>query len=192
MSKRAMASKLTPISEIKCGKVEFNVKGRVIHLWSVPDRTNPAEEGSIHMLLLDEKCATIHATIRKNLIPLFKDQIDEGSVYVFEHFMVGSNDHSYKTTDHKYKLNFLGSTKVWKITPGQIPSCHFKFKPFVDILSLTKDDGLLDVIGHVVEKDVLKETEKNGKRSKVMDLTLEDLETNRLHCTLWDVYADNM
>jgi hypothetical protein len=33
-----------------------------------------------------------------------------------------------------------------------------------------------DVIGHVAEKDVLKETEKNGKKSKVLDLTLEDME----------------
>jgi len=36
--------------------------------------------------------------------------------------------------------------------------------------------AVIDVIGHVVEKDVMKETEKNGKRSKVMDVMLEDLE----------------
>jgi hypothetical protein len=35
---------------------------------------------------------------------------------------------------------------------------------------------VIDVIGHVEEKDVVKETEKNGKRSKVMDNVLEDLE----------------
>ena len=34
----------------------------------------------------------------------------------------------------------------------------------------------VDVIGHVAEKDVIKETEKNGKKIKVMDITLEDLE----------------
>lgn len=33
-----------------------------------------------------------------------------------------------------------------------------------------------DVIGHVAERDVLKETEKDGKKRKVLDLTLEDLE----------------
>jgi len=36
--------------------------------------------------------------------------------------------------------------------------------------------SVIDVIGHVVEKDVIKETEKNGKRSKVLDIMLEDLE----------------
>jgi len=34
----------------------------------------------------------------------------------------------------------------------------------------------IDVIGHVVERDVVRETEKNGRRSKVIDLALEDLE----------------
>jgi hypothetical protein len=31
-----------------------------------------------------------------------------------------------------------------------------------------------DVIGHVTAKDTLKETETNGRKSKVIDLTLED------------------
>ena len=35
---------------------------------------------------------------------------------------------------------------------------------------------MLYAIGHVVEKNAVRETEKNGKRSKVMDVTLEDLE----------------
>jgi hypothetical protein len=48
------APKMTE-SEIKCGKIELALKARVIHLWSIPDRNNPAEEGSLHMLLLDEK-----------------------------------------------------------------------------------------------------------------------------------------
>jgi hypothetical protein len=34
----------------------------------------------------------------------------------------------------------------------------------------------IDVIGHVVEKNAMKETEKNGKTNKVMDATIEDLE----------------
>jgi hypothetical protein len=31
-----------------------------------------------------------------------------------------------------------------------------------------------DAIGHVVERDVLKEKVVNGKKSKLIDLTLED------------------
>jgi hypothetical protein len=35
---------------------------------------------------------------------------------------------------------------------------------------------VLDVIGHIVEKDTIREAEKNGKKHRVIDLTLEDLE----------------
>ena len=35
---------------------------------------------------------------------------------------------------------------------------------------------VVDVIGHMVEKDSVREIEKNGRKSKVIDLTLEDLE----------------
>ncbi|WJX95943.1 hypothetical protein P8452_77206 [Trifolium repens] len=64
--------------------------------------------------------------------------------------------------------------------------------PFQEILASTKEDRYLDVIGHVVEKTAMKETQKNGKINKVMDATLEDLEGNRVHCTLWDEYAFKM
>ena len=149
------------------------------------------------------QCGKIHASVIKNLISLFKDQIDEGSDYVIESFMVGSNDHAYKTTNHKYKLNFMGGTKVLRVSFVNIPSHHFNFVPFLQIVSAPREDRLLgkkfisiqfnqtwyipicflhitivylDVIGHVVEKDVIKETEKNEKRSKVLDIMLEDLE----------------
>jgi hypothetical protein len=36
--------------------------------------------------------------------------------------------------------------------------------------------SIVDVIGHVVEKNDMKETEKNAKISQIIDATLEDLE----------------
>jgi len=89
------------------------------------------------------QCGKIHASVRKNLISLFKDQIDEGSAYVIESFMVGSNDHSYKTTDHKYKLNFMGGTKVFRVSSVNIPAHHFNFVPFLQIVGAAREDRLL-------------------------------------------------
>lgn len=34
----------------------------------------------------------------------------------------------------------------------------------------------VDVIGHVAEKDEIKETNTNGKKAKLIDISLEDLE----------------
>jgi hypothetical protein len=44
---------------------------------------------------------------------------------------------------------------------------------------------IIDVIGHVVEKTAMKETQKNGKINKVMDATLEDLEYVFLFTPSW-------
>ncbi|PNX72253.1 hypothetical protein L195_g028143 [Trifolium pratense] len=129
--------KKTKISEISGGKIDFQIRVRVINLWTTPDRNNVVEEGAMHMIFLDERGDSFHATLRKDLISQFKDQLEEGCAYFFEKFMV-------------------------------------------------------DVIGHVVEKNAMKEIEKNGKINKVMDSTLEDLEGNRIHCTLWDDFALKM
>ncbi|XP_058784628.1 replication protein A 70 kDa DNA-binding subunit D-like [Vicia villosa] len=188
----AVPPKITAVSAIVPGKFEFRLRVRVIHYWTLPERYNSTDIGSLHMILLDDKCGKIQATVRKNLIPTFKEQIEVGSSYVFENLMVGSNHPSYKAKTHKYKLNFMQSTKVFKVNAPDIPQYHFDFIPFSEILSATKEDRLLDIIGHVVETNVVNEVEKNGKKSKVMDLTIEDLESNKIHCTLWEDFAEMM
>jgi len=77
---------------------------------------------------------------------MFKDDLEEGSSYVFEQFMVESNDHTFRSTDHKYKLNFMGGTKVFKVASGNIPESHFSFVPFTEIQAATREDRLLGKI----------------------------------------------
>ncbi|KAK2423220.1 replication protein A 70 kDa DNA-binding subunit [Trifolium repens] len=78
---------------------------------------------------------------------------------------------------------------VFKVTAPEIPRYHFDFVPFSEILNATDESRLVDVIGHVVEKGVVKETIANGKKCKVTNLTLKDLENNRLHCSLWNDFV---
>ncbi|KAK7358788.1 hypothetical protein VNO77_00727 [Canavalia gladiata] len=53
-------------------------------------------------------------------------------------------------------------------------------------------DGGSYVIDHVVEKYEMKEADVNGKRTKLIDFVIEDLQSNRLECILWGVYADQI
>ncbi|KEH29126.1 DUF223 domain protein [Medicago truncatula] len=53
--------------------------------------------------------------VRKHLLPIFKDQIEEGATYVMEKFMVAQNDPTSKTTDHKNKLSFMAETNFFKV-----------------------------------------------------------------------------
>ncbi|AES98643.2 hypothetical protein MTR_5g071020 [Medicago truncatula] len=97
----------------------------------------------------------IHATGRKDLVAKFRSMVQEGGTFQLENAIVGFNESPYK------------------------------FKPFNEILSSTVEEVSTDVIGHVIERGDVRETEKDGRKSRVTDLTLEDLENNRLHCSLW-------
>jgi hypothetical protein len=46
---------ITPVSAIVGGRINFKLKVRFIHMWSIPEFGNPAEAQFIHMLLLDER-----------------------------------------------------------------------------------------------------------------------------------------
>jgi hypothetical protein len=110
--------------------------------------------------------------------------------------MVAKNGASFRITNHKHKLNFMRGTKVFKVHADEIPTNHFEFMAFQDILSCDKEDQFLgmhvyfkfsicipaciaglsgklfftDVIGHVVERNDVRETEKNGKVRSWMPL----------------------
>lgn len=87
------------------------------------------------LLILHEQSDKIHATIKKHLLPIFKDQFEEGSIYVLEKFMVAQNDPTFKTTDHKYKLSFMAGTNFFKVNAKEIPERVFCFMSFNEILA---------------------------------------------------------
>ncbi|KAL5127846.1 Replication protein A DNA-binding subunit C [Glycine soja] len=133
----------------------------------------------------------IHASIlNKGLIPKYQGIQEEGATYIIQNILVAKINVKYKTTSHRFKLNFMGNTICSKIENEIIPKFQFNFMSFSDILSSTIEDVLINVIGHVPEKDNIKEIIKNGKRTKVMDIMLQDLEYNSLHCTLWEEYTE--
>lgn len=114
--------------------------------------------------------------------------LNEGSSYLIETFMVAQNDIKYKKTTHKYKLHFMRTTRLSMINDDDIPLFYFDFSDFPVILSENRSELIVgiplisikcllstDVIGHVVQKDTLKEKEKDGRRSILLEIVLEDI-----------------
>lgn len=91
------------------------------------------------------------------------------------------NDPKYQVTQHRFKLNHIDKTQFFKIDARNIPLNHFDFVPFNEILEADRVEKIIDVIGQVVERDELKEKDVNGRRSKLIDLTLQDSESRRVH-----------
>ena len=54
----------------------------------------------------------IHVFVRKTLIYKFQNHIFEDKVYSFNFFSEVTNSGFYRTTRHKYKINFKFGTKV--------------------------------------------------------------------------------
>ncbi|AES68657.2 hypothetical protein MTR_3g011240 [Medicago truncatula] len=53
MANKGKAPKLRKFDEIVGGKIEFQIQGRVLNLWTTPDRFNATDVGMIHMILVD-------------------------------------------------------------------------------------------------------------------------------------------
>lgn len=106
----------------------------------------------------------MHAFVKKPMVPAIKRMVEEGQTYRLENVLVGFNEGPFKLTPHKYKLNMMTTTKFSKVTATRVPMNVFEFMQFKDILASHEEEKVADVIGHVVEKGDIRETEKNGKK----------------------------
>ncbi|KAK2368121.1 replication protein A 70 kDa DNA-binding subunit [Trifolium repens] len=60
-----VCKKFDDVAEIVPNQGSTRIKVRVLRLWKIPSFLNPFEISSIEMVLVDEKGAKIHASIRK-------------------------------------------------------------------------------------------------------------------------------
>jgi hypothetical protein len=72
----------------------------------------------------------------------------------------------------------MDRTEVNECCDTNIPASVFHFTPLKEINDHPNlyDKGLFDVIGHVVGFREMRTVDRNGQKSNVMDLTLEDNE----------------
>lgn len=80
--------------------------------------------------------------IKQALITRFMSLVTEGLAYLIQNLMVGYNNGKYRTTNHRYKVNFMGMTSITETANDKIPKEAFLFVSFSEILS-NKDDTFL-------------------------------------------------
>ncbi|XP_057418458.1 uncharacterized protein LOC130712654 [Lotus japonicus] len=92
---------------------------------------------------------------------------------------------------NKYRLNFIGNTRLSRSEFKGLPKHFFNFVPFPELIKKSADQtSLIDVIGYVVQKDELKEKDKEGGTLKRIDVVLEDLEF-KLHINVIDDHGSS-
>ncbi|KAL2893949.1 Replication protein A 70 kDa DNA-binding subunit A [Bienertia sinuspersici] len=117
-------------------------------MWEV--KYNPTSEtaDSLDMVLLDEQGSQIHALIKKDLIPHFKEVAKEGSVYTISHFGVGNNKRSYQQVQNDSIIWFNSFTSL-KFEPEglvDIPKHKFNFQPFEHLAERNNRKDILTVL----------------------------------------------
>ncbi|XP_072057031.1 replication protein A 70 kDa DNA-binding subunit B-like isoform X1 [Arachis hypogaea] len=168
-----MSPSFDAISKIVPPREAWRLKVRVIRAWIVPSFENPDSPNSMELILVDENSNKIQATIRKQLINRFKDNIIEGNCYKMCYFSVVPNHGSYRATKHEFKLTFLFRTIVTTLPDDIIPRVCFTLYPFEEILQMSQDhDYLVDVIGLLTLVGEEKSYDKDGKTIKMVVVEL--------------------
>ncbi|KAL7120563.1 hypothetical protein ACP275_02G129200 [Erythranthe tilingii] len=151
-----MAQTTTNLIDLKPCRFDWKVVVRVMRLWKVPSKNNPNEMISIDMVLIDNKGDKIHASIKRNPLKKFELIVNEGNTYIFQNFMAAPSDPKFRSTRHTHKIVFISTTRVTDFLAENIPVVTFNFTDFHDIINDWDDTWLIDVIGHIIERDALR------------------------------------
>ncbi|XP_074293655.1 uncharacterized protein LOC141620767 [Silene latifolia] len=161
-----------PISSIKetTPRTEF-IKVRVIRMWLRKSDKNPSVVQGVELILADQNGDTIQATIKKNLVKIFLEVLNEGDTYKIRKFNTSSNRLGYDmATYHQCKIWFEYSTKVIPAPIPDIPHTVHTFYTFKDFAMGAMPDKLyVDVIGQLEHVYPIK---LNGDGTKRMTIVL--------------------
>ncbi|XP_058760558.1 uncharacterized protein LOC131633902 [Vicia villosa] len=174
--KKLMARPIEYVGDINDSKDLWKISVRCRHIWSV---TSASKKEHLEMILVDSKGSMIQVVVPPYLVAKFKEYLCHGYSYVMQNFKVGPNDFSFKSTDHKHKLVFCGSTSLKKTDNPEI---------LVNVLNLLSlDDIVDDVLGGVVEITQSHVSSDNNKSKVVFSVT--DNSKSMVVCTLWVIFA---
>ncbi|XP_058776076.1 uncharacterized protein LOC131650380 [Vicia villosa] len=180
-----MARPIEFVKDINDSKDLWKISVRCKHIWSV---TSASKKEHIEMILVDSNGSMIQAVVPPYLVTKFKEYLSHGCSYVMQNFKVGFNDFSFKSTDHKHKLVFCGSTSVKKTENLEIPVNFLNLLSLADIVDGKFHSNILvDVLGGVVEITQSQVSSDNSKSKVVFSIT--DNSKSIVVCTLWGQFA---
>ncbi|RYQ84538.1 hypothetical protein Ahy_B10g103942 isoform F [Arachis hypogaea] len=195
-----MTTAMDMVNEINPEKEAWNLKVRVIRLWTVPTFTGQLLPNSMEMILVDESGCKIQVTVRKTMIYRFKQLLSEGRVYVMKLFSVVPNQGSYRATRHQFKLIFQFRTTVKDAICDFIPKSALTISPFTELLETKEDSDFLNVallslfpnvVGLMVSMSEEKEYDKDGKKMKMAVIELAEND-HKIRCALFGEYVDEL
>ncbi|WJX83027.1 hypothetical protein P8452_65720 [Trifolium repens] len=178
------------LGSVSPGRVSWRFKVRVLRLWTVSTFMKPDQANSIEMVLIDEKGAKIHASVRRQLMYVFDSKIAEGKVYKMSYFTVVPESGLFRSTQHPYKLKFEMKTKVQICGNNSIDTYGLSLSTIGDIFAYGPEhDFLIDVAAVITGVSGEREYIRDGKVVKMVLLELTD-NSGKCECAFFGDYVD--
>ncbi|KAH1053286.1 hypothetical protein GYH30_022529 [Glycine max] len=175
-----MANKHNSVSEINAEKESWRIMVRVVCLWMVSNVSTHKQTYaskiplSMEMVRVDSKGDRIHGFVKRTLIYKFEKSLQEGKVYSVQFFGVTDIGGIYRTTHHN------------------VPNSVYDFVPIRDIVCGDYDTNyLVIVLGILTGVGTERENEKNGRRTRMNVIQIEDDEFS-IECTLCGPFVDEL
>ncbi|CDY18487.1 BnaA01g27080D [Brassica napus] len=144
----------TLLSDLKAGRCSNTAEVRLLRVWEARNINKGMELMSLEMLLIDENSTVVHGTVSALLQLRFRQRMTEGSVYTLSGFDVTRSSPKYRLSDAPVAIRFNDGTEFEKLatTSRTIPTEHFRFRPYDQILGLANTGRQLpDVMGELSE-----------------------------------------
>lgn len=91
----------------------------------------------------------IHPTIRKQQIEKFQAILKENPIYIVKNFIVADNTMKNKTKTGKYKICFVGKTRLTEIYDDNFSWRIYNFKPFDEFFDVDSVDKTILIGKHI-------------------------------------------
>ncbi|KAJ1379350.1 hypothetical protein SESBI_46982 [Sesbania bispinosa] len=170
----------------------LRLKVRVVRVWEICQKNNPANVFSVEMVLVDSEGGRIQASIRKAMIRKFRSSIVEGGVYKMIYFRLVENGGEYRACSHEFKLLFQPRTRIFPTESEVIPRFDIQAKNSEDLQETNGvSQYMFDFIGLLTAVGEEKEFIKFGKPIRVLEIELTD-DKGVMKCSLFGHFIEMM
>ncbi|CAF2042186.1 unnamed protein product [Brassica napus] len=133
-----MANSYTVLADLSAGRCSTAVEVRILRFWEAKNINKRGQLMSLEMLLIDEHSTLVQGSVPASLQLMFRGRLTEGSVYTLSGFDVTRSNPKFRLSDGPVSIRFNEGTSFEKIatTSRIIPTEHFRFRPYEQILEL--------------------------------------------------------
>ncbi|OAO92807.1 hypothetical protein AXX17_AT5G29550 [Arabidopsis thaliana] len=144
------------------------------------------------MVLADQRGCKIHASVKKALVKKYERHIALDQWRIIENFSLGQVRGQFRVTNHQFKMAFVNSTFV-SPCPTVTNDAYLSLPTFESIIVGELNlFYLVEVFGQVVNVGKVEDIVVNNESTKKLEFELRNEMNDRLPCTLWGKFADQV